>query len=140
MNTSAAQAVTPHRLAPSARQRRLNVAQKHPLLPQGIRENLTGREREVLECAGQGLSIKGIAQTLGISSGTVTWHLKNCYRKYGVNSREQALRQARLGAQVLPLGTAVCTCGRMHTLYGPAPMNSPTLREQLAMRTQGEQK
>ena len=86
----------------------------------GVRMDLTVREREVLSLAGQGLSNKGIAQTLGISSGTVTWHLKNCYQKYGVNTREQALGRARLHAQIRPSVTSVCTCGRVHTLWESA--------------------
>ena len=82
---------------------------------------LTDRERDVLGLAGRGLSIKGIAQTLGISSGTVTWHLKNCYRKYGVSGREQALTQARAREQIDLARTSVCTCGRVHTFWGTAP-------------------
>lgn len=82
---------------------------------------LTDRERDVLGLAGRGLSIKGIAQALGISSGTVTWHLKNCYRKYGVSGREQALSQARQRAQIDFVGTTVCTCGRVHTFWGAPP-------------------
>lgn len=87
-----------------------------PALQAGARVHLTVREREVLGLAGQGLSNKGIAQALGISSGTVTWHLKNCYQKYGVSTREQALRQGRLQAQIKAPGTSVCACGRVHTL------------------------
>jgi ATP/maltotriose-dependent transcriptional regulator MalT len=90
-----------------------------PMPNTGARVVLTVREREVLGLAGQGLSNKGIAQALGISSGTVTWHLKNCYQKYGVSTREQALRQGRLQAQIKALGTSVCACGRVHTLWAP---------------------
>lgn len=90
---------------------------------------LTDRERDVLGLAGRGLSIKGIAQALGISSGTVTWHLKNCYRKYGVSGREQALRQARARAQIDFAGTSVCTCGRVHTFWGSAPDEMTDVRQ-----------
>lgn len=90
----------------------------------GARAELTLREREVLGLAGQGLSNKGIAKTLGISSGTVTWHLKNCYQKYGVSTREQALKQARLQEQIRPIVTSICTCGRVHTLWEPALRDS----------------
>ncbi|PTU30903.1 response regulator transcription factor [Stenotrophobium rhamnosiphilum] len=89
------------------------------------RAELTVREREVLGLAGQGLSNKGIAQTLGISSGTVTWHLKNCYQKYGVSTREQALKQARLQEQIKPVVTSICTCGRVHTLWEPTSADAP---------------
>lgn len=56
---------------------------------------LTERERQVLEWAGRGLSMKGIARQLGISSGTVSWHSKNSYQKLGAVSREDALKKAR---------------------------------------------
>ena len=115
----------PNRLIPAARSRRSRSARPAQAVSGGAPQDLTGREREVLGLAGQGLSIKGIAQALGISSGTVTWHLKNCYQKYGVGSREQALRQARLQEQIRPVGTSVCTCGRVHTLWGPAAAISP---------------
>lgn len=76
---------------------------------------LTERELEVLELAGRGLSKKGIAQSLGISTGTVKWHMANSYHKLGAGSREEALRKARAGmliesAFVCP----VCSC-EMHT-------------------------
>ena len=58
-------------------------------------EALTSREIEILELSGKGLSIKGVAQALGISPGTVGWHLKNSYQKLGASSREEALRKAR---------------------------------------------
>ncbi|HSW14453.1 MAG TPA: helix-turn-helix transcriptional regulator [Solimonas sp.] len=113
------QTVVSNRSTSGSRSRRLHSAEGVQARPEGVRQDLTAREREVLGLAGQGLSIKRIAQTLGISSGTVTWHLKNCYQKYGVGCREQALRQARLQAQIGPVGTSVCTCGRVHTLWGP---------------------
>ncbi len=66
---------------------------------------------EALELAGTGLSMKGIAQTLGISSGTVSWHLKNAYRKLGVNSRQAALKKARARHLIGGLHTCpVCAC------------------------------
>lgn len=56
---------------------------------------LTGREIEVLELAGRGLSMKGMARLLRISDDTVKWHLKNAYQKLQSGSREEALRKAR---------------------------------------------
>ena len=67
---------------------------------------LTEREHEILELSGQGLSVKGVAQALGISPGTVTWHLKNSYLKLGACSREAALKKAR--AENLIKAGAVC--------------------------------
>lgn len=39
--------------------------------------------------------MKGIARALGLSPGTVKWHLKNVYGKLGASSREEALAKAR---------------------------------------------
>lgn len=127
------------------RVRRSRSAGSPQPVPEGVRQELTARESEVLALAGQGLSIKGIAQALGISSGTVTWHLKNCYQKYGVGCREQALRQARLQAQIRPVATSVCECGRVHALWGPGSINAPDMitpdkNNGLAAWAQGEQK
>ena len=92
----------------------------------GLQQALTEREVEALELAGTGLSMKGIAQKLGISSGTVGWHLKNAYQKLGVGSREDALRKAR--AQHLIGGAStqcrVCSCRFDHNnvaMLRPAP-------------------
>ena len=68
---------------------------------------LTEREIEALRLAGNGLSMKGIAQVLGISSGTVSWHLKNAYQKLGVGCREDALKKAR-AQRIIKQEIAVC--------------------------------
>ncbi|MES2490954.1 MAG: LuxR C-terminal-related transcriptional regulator [Pseudomonadota bacterium] len=57
--------------------------------------SLTPRETEILELQGKGLSLKGAARGLGISPGTVKWHVKNIYWKLGASSREDALFKAR---------------------------------------------
>lgn len=62
----------------------------------------TARELEVLHLAGMGLSMKSTAKALGISSGTVKWHLKNLYQKLGAGSREEALQKARAGNLIEP--------------------------------------
>lgn len=59
------------------------------------RGSLTPREAEILELLGKGLSMKGAARGLGISAGTVKWHMKNAYQKLGAGSREDALTKAR---------------------------------------------
>ena len=58
-------------------------------------QSLTVREKEILQLAGRGLSMKGTAQKLEISSGTVRWHLKNAYQKLAASCREEALEKAR---------------------------------------------
>lgn len=113
------QAIQRNYSSPDVRSLPTRTAADMQPLQESARTNLTVREREVLELAGQGMSNKGIAQALGISPGTVTWHLKNCYQKYGVSTREQALKRARLHTQIRSVGTSVCACGRVHTLWEP---------------------
>jgi DNA-binding NarL/FixJ family response regulator len=48
---------------------------------------LSGRQREVMLLAAQGLSNKEIAQRLEISGGTVKVHLQDVYRKLGIRNR-----------------------------------------------------
>lgn len=85
----------------------MNTQQQFPDRNRSNTSNvLTERELEVLELAGRGLSKKGIAQSLGISSGTVKWHLANSYHKLGAGGREEALRKAR--EQLLIESTAIC--------------------------------
>jgi len=54
-------------------------------------EELSRREREVLELATDGLTYNEISQSLYISVNTVKHHLKNIYRKLGTNSRSRLI-------------------------------------------------
>lgn len=66
--------------------------------PMAEAEPLTGREREVLDLVGQGLSNKLIARQLGISEHTVKFHLSSIFAKLGAASRTDAInRGARQG-------------------------------------------
>ena len=54
-------------------------------------ENLSEREREVLQLLTEGGDNKKISALLGISINTVEKHLKNIYEKLGVTSRTEAI-------------------------------------------------
>ncbi|HEY2372309.1 MAG TPA: helix-turn-helix transcriptional regulator [Gaiellaceae bacterium] len=51
------------------------------------RSALSPREHEIAEMIGLGLPNKTIAANLGISSWTVSTHLRRMFAKFGVNSR-----------------------------------------------------
>jgi DNA-binding NarL/FixJ family response regulator len=58
-------------------------------------ENLSPREREILELLTQGFSDKEIADKLGVKHGTVRWHLQHVYEKLHVRSRTEAALKFR---------------------------------------------
>ena len=63
---------------------------------QNLVEPLTGRELEVLQLLGTGLSGQEIADKLVISRGTLKTHLKRIYDKLQVNSRPQAVEKGKV--------------------------------------------
>ena len=60
-------------------------------------EQLSAREREVLELVSQGMDNKGVAGRLSVSVDAVRWHLKHIYAKLHVHSRTQAALKFRSG-------------------------------------------
>lgn len=56
---------------------------------------LTERETDTLRCIGRGLSYEQTAAEMHISLSTVQSHVRNLYRKLGVNSQVQAAIKAR---------------------------------------------
>lgn len=60
---------------------------------------LTGREREILELLKQGQDNNAIAQTLNISVKTAMYHMTNLFRKLQVKNRQEA---ALWAAKYLP--------------------------------------
>ncbi|MES2572269.1 MAG: response regulator transcription factor [Verrucomicrobiota bacterium] len=58
-------------------------------------DQLTPREREVLELVVHGLSNKEIAERLGVTLAAVRWHLKHIYHKLHVHSRTEAALKFR---------------------------------------------
>lgn len=57
-------------------------------------EILTEQETKVLRLIADGLSNKEIVPHLNITAETVKFHIKNVYRKLGVNNRVRALQRA----------------------------------------------
>ena len=73
---------------------RFLAADAQPAAPM---EDLTGREREVLELLAQGLPNKAIGARLGISEATARNHVSAILAKMGVRSRAEAIVRARHG-------------------------------------------
>lgn len=64
---------------------------QHQAAPKNYdRDELTARERQVLECVAQALTMKEIARELGMSPKTVDNHLQSIYAKLGVKTRAGA--------------------------------------------------
>lgn len=55
----------------------------------------TKRELDILQLIDGGFSNRQIADHVDVSVGTVKWHLKNLYQKFGVSNRTAALARAR---------------------------------------------
>jgi DNA-binding NarL/FixJ family response regulator len=60
-------------------------------------ENLSDREKEVLELVMHGLGNKAIADRLGVTVAAVKWHLQHIYEKLHVHSRTEAALKFRQG-------------------------------------------
>ena len=58
-------------------------------------QQLTTRERAVLELAAGGPTVEAIASALYVSPNTVKTQLRNVYRKLGASSRSEAILKAR---------------------------------------------
>jgi DNA-binding NarL/FixJ family response regulator len=66
--------------------------------PAGMDVSLTDRESEILKWLAKGVPTKKIATELGISRSSVDTHLRNVFRKLGVNNRGEAVNVGlRLG-------------------------------------------
>lgn len=58
-------------------------------------DELRPSERKILELLAIGMANKEIADRLGLSPGTVRWHLENIYSKLHVHSRTEAVLKFR---------------------------------------------
>jgi len=56
---------------------------------------LTSRQQQILPLLAEGMPNKQIADTLGVTEGTIKQHLKDLFRRLGANNRTQAVREAR---------------------------------------------
>jgi two-component system response regulator DegU len=61
---------------------------------EGVKEQLTQRELEILKGIVEGHTDRSIAESLFISEYTVRSHIKSLYRKLGVSSKTQAVTKA----------------------------------------------
>lgn len=57
---------------------------------------ITPREREVLQLLSKGLTYREISERMEVSPETVKKHLKNIYRKLGVQNKIGALNKVKL--------------------------------------------
>ncbi len=64
-------------------------------LPRAQGASLSQRELDVLRMLMLALPNKRIARSMGLSTETVKWHLRNLYRKLRVSGRDEAVTRAR---------------------------------------------
>jgi DNA-binding NarL/FixJ family response regulator len=83
--------------APMSREiaRKVIASYQNPMPASTGFEELSPREREILELLAQGFSNKEIAHRVGVSDGTVRWHLRHVYDKLHVRSRTEAALKFR---------------------------------------------
>lgn len=83
--------------APMSREiaRKVIASFQEPLAIAAEMEDLTRREREILELLAEGFSNKEIAERCGLSGGTVRWHLQHVYDKLHVRTRTEAALKFR---------------------------------------------
>lgn len=65
--------------------------QKQPLSKESEADQLSAREREILRLLARGFAYKEMAETLGISIGTINTHVRRIYQKLHVSSRGEAV-------------------------------------------------
>ena len=81
-------------LAPSVTRRLIDEFARRPRgdrPPPEALDDLTAREREVLQLVAQGMSNREIAAQLFVSEGTVKTHIKRIFYKLGLRDRTQAV-------------------------------------------------
>jgi len=83
--------------APMSREiaRKVIASFQEPLQAAAEVEELSPREREILELLASGFPNKEIANRLSLTDGTVRWHLRHVYHKLHVRSRTEAALKFR---------------------------------------------
>jgi DNA-binding NarL/FixJ family response regulator len=83
--------------APMSREiaRKVIVSFQEPMKAAAEVEELSPRELEILELLAGGFPNKAIADRLGLTDGTVRWHLRHVYHKLHVRSRTEAALKFR---------------------------------------------
>jgi len=83
--------------APMSREiaRKVIFSFQEPLAVAAEMQDLSPREREILELLAAGFPNKQIADRLGLTDGTVRWHLRHVYHKLHVRSRTEAALKFR---------------------------------------------
>lgn len=83
--------------APMSREiaRKVIASFREPLAVAAEVEELSPRERDILELLAEGYPNKLIADRLGLTDGTVRWHLRHVYHKLHVRSRTEAALKFR---------------------------------------------
>jgi DNA-binding NarL/FixJ family response regulator len=83
--------------APMSREiaRKVIVSFQEPAKAAAEVEDLSPRELEILELLAGGFPNKAIADRLGLTDGTVRWHLRHVYNKLHVRSRTEAALKFR---------------------------------------------
>jgi DNA-binding NarL/FixJ family response regulator len=83
--------------APMSREiaRKVIASFQEPVAAAAEVEELSPREREILELLAEGFPNKEIAGRVGVTDGTVRWHLRHVYHKLHVRSRTEAALKFR---------------------------------------------
>ena len=83
--------------APMSREiaRKVIASFQEPVTAAAEVEDLSPRERDILELLADGFPNKAIADRLGLTDGTVRWHLRHVYHKLHVRSRTEAALKFR---------------------------------------------
>jgi LuxR family maltose regulon positive regulatory protein len=71
------------------------VPDKDVMSEEGVYGTLTDREIEVLLQVGSGMRNKEVAESMGMTEGSVKWYMQQIFDKLGTRSRVQAVERAR---------------------------------------------